>query len=85
MTGQLTRQSFEAASGSTTHRDACRSCGTVMFDISEQYPQLIGVLASSICKPFVFEPSHHIWLQSRDARGPIEEGLLMRDKGFFDE
>ncbi len=83
-TGELVRLSFVAASGSTTHRDACRDCGSVVFDISEQYPDLIGVLAQCIPAPFEFQPSHHIWLQSRVEQGPIEEGIQLRCKGFFD-
>ena len=60
MSGKVTRQTFTADSGSTTYRDACSTCGTVIFDISENYPQLIGVLAATIQPPIEFRPSHHI-------------------------
>ena len=84
MSGKVTRQNFTADSGSTTYRDACSTCGTVIFDISENYPQLIGVLAATILPPFEFRPSHHIWLQSLAAQEPPEDGLRQHAKGLFD-
>lgn len=82
--GQVTRQRFTAGSGATTYRDACSACGTVIFDISEQYPELVGVLANCITAPFVFQPAHHIWLQSREALMPSDDGLKQHDRGLFE-
>ena len=68
-TGELARLSFDAASGSTTNRHACKACGGVVSDISEQYADLIGVLAHSNMAFYAFHPTHHIWLQSRANKG----------------
>lgn len=56
---------FAAASGAKTTRDFCRRCGDVMFDCSDGFPDLVGVLAKRILKPFEFRPSHHIWTRSK--------------------
>lgn len=82
-TGQARRQSFLTKTGTKTHRDACRHCGTVVFDISEGHPALIGVLARCLDPPFCFAPSCHLWVESKlpdvaiaDAEPHFEKGLV---------
>ena len=83
--GDVARRVFTAESGATTFRNACKTCGNVMFDISEQYPHLIGVMAEHIDAPFQFSPSHHIWVQSRNENMVLDDGLPQRAKGFFEK
>lgn len=83
ITGQLRRQSFLTDDGVKTHRDACDHCGQVIFDISDRYPDLIGVLANCLEPPFLFEPSCHIWVQSKLADVVIADTLPQFEKGIL--
>jgi hypothetical protein len=38
-----------------------------MFDTSERFPTLIGVMVEQIDAPFVFEPVFHVWTKSKRA------------------
>lgn len=84
VSGAVSRMKFVAGSGATTFRDACRDCGTVMFDISEQFPSLIGVMADCLNAPFEFSPAHHIWLQSRIETFALTDGLEQHQRGLFE-
>ena len=80
--GEWFRRSFVADSGALTHRDACQSCSDVMFDVSERYPKLTGVLAERMAAPFRFIPSCHLWTQSKLAEVSISDGLPLYEKGM---
>lgn len=63
--GPLVGMSFIAASGNRTVREACTDCGTMVFDRSEGFPELIGVFAERLAPPFIAEPACHMWTASR--------------------
>ena len=65
VSGSVAVRAFKAESGSRTTRESCTSCGTLMFDRSDGFPALIGVVADRISAPFVFEPTCHVWTRSK--------------------
>jgi hypothetical protein len=65
--GPLAVRAFEAESGNRTTREWCANCGSLMFDRSEGFPALIGVVAKRISVPFVFEPTCHVWTKSKQS------------------
>ena len=75
VTGDLAAREFTAASGNRTTREACARCGSVMFDRSEGFPTLIGVMAERLASPFEFEPSCHVWTRSKRPGISIPDSL----------
>ncbi len=75
VSGDLRELAFTAKSGSRTTREACAACGTLMFDRSEGFASLIGVMAERIASPFVFEPACHVWIDSRHPDDAIDDAL----------
>ena len=65
ISGETAPHHFVASSGNKTQREACPDCGTVMFDKSDGFPQLIGVFAQQIEPPFEFNPAAHVWVKSK--------------------
>jgi len=63
--GYLEEKVYTAASGNRTVRVVCSGCGTVMFDKSEGFPKLIGVMAQQINAPFEAEPACHVWVKNK--------------------
>lgn len=73
ISGSLSVREFKAESGNRTTRESCASCGSVMFDRSEGFPSLIGVMAERISAPFVFEPGCHVWTRSKQPHVEIPD------------
>ena len=80
--GAVERREFAAASGANTTRDYCPKCGDVLLDYSDGFPDLVGVLAERIQKPFEFRPSHHIWTRSKTSDPLGWDHLPKLVKGF---
>lgn len=78
VTGSTTSQDFTADSGARTSRESCASCGDLMFDRTQAFPGIIGVVAERIQPPFTFQPRCHVWLESKVVDPAIPEGV----KGF---
>jgi hypothetical protein len=75
VSGELTKRAFTASSGSATTRESCAACGAVMFDRSEGFPTLLGVMAERIAPPFTFAPACHVWTRSRAADAVLPDDL----------
>jgi hypothetical protein len=75
ITGELGQHKFIADSGKTTSRDYCLQCNTVMFDQSEGFPGVIGVIQERILGDFEFLPQSHVWVKSKLAEIVIPEGV----------
>ena len=73
--GPLSVREFKAESGKRTTRESCASCGSVMFDRSEGFPSLVGVMAERINAPFVFEPVCHVWTRSKQPQIDIPDNV----------
>ena len=71
--GPLTVRAFKAQSGNRTTRESCANCGSLMFDRSQGFPALIGVMAERISVPFVFEPACHVWTKSKQSHVTIPD------------
>lgn len=82
VTGDTASQDFTADSGTRTFRDSCRSCGELMFDRTEGFPQIIGVVAERIQPPFTFQPRCHVWLDSKVVDPVIPEGVKGFERGM---
>ena len=50
-----------------------------MFDRTQGFPQIIGVVAERIGPPFTFQPRCHVWLESKVVEPQLAEGV----KGFL--
>jgi hypothetical protein len=73
---------FVADSGSKTVREACASCGDVMVDRSEAFPQMIGIVADRLQAPYEFQPRCHVWLESKVADVAIPENMKTFARGM---
>lgn len=82
VSGNTVAKTFIANSGNQTKREACSSCGVVMFDKSEGFSSLIGVLAQQIGPPFMFNPSCHVWTSSKLSSVVVPEGITTYEKGI---
>lgn len=65
ISGRLSVCTFTAESGNKTSRESCANCGSLMFDKSEGFPSLVGIMAERIVAPFIFEPLCHVWTRSK--------------------
>lgn len=74
ISGDLAQHQFTADSGKATSRDYCVQCGAVMFDQSEGFPGIIGVMQERILGDFEFLPQSHVWVKSKLAEIVIPEG-----------
>lgn len=79
VSGELSEREFTAASGSRTTRESCPNCGSFLFDRSERFPTLIGVVARNIDPPFEAEPSRHVWIKSKLPHVSVSDGLPQQD------
>jgi len=75
VTGDVTVRGFTAGSGKRTARESCTRCGTLMFDRSDGFPALVGVMAERLDAPFRFEPACHVWTRSKRPDVVISDGL----------
>lgn len=64
VTGERTVHRFVADSGANTTRETCPSCGDMMFDTTEGFPKMLGVVADRLGPPFQFAPSCHLWTEN---------------------
>jgi hypothetical protein len=80
ISGELRQQQFMANSGSKTSRDSCAQCGTVIFDRSEGFPDIIGIMQERILGDFEFLPQCHVWVKSK-----LDEILIPERAVLFSE
>jgi hypothetical protein len=82
VSGPIDQSNYSAESGNSTVREFCSECGTVMFDKSEGFPGLIGVMTQQINAPFEENPSCHVWVRSKLPSVSIPDGMRTHDKGI---
>ncbi|TQV85668.1 GFA family protein [Exilibacterium tricleocarpae] len=80
--GQATEHRYVSDAGNQTARLACADCGVLMFDKSEGFPGLIGVMADRINAPFAVQPQYHVWVASKLSGVVIPEGSTVYEKGI---
>jgi hypothetical protein len=73
--GDVNRRDFVADSGKHTQRQFCSRCNDFMFDQSEGFPGIIGVLHERMLD-FVFAPKCHIWVKSKREGVEIPANIL---------
>lgn len=78
--GSLKQKQFISADGNNTVREVCEACGSLMFDRSEGFPNMIGVSANFIEPPFSPSPQCHIWYSSRVS--DASDQLTKYDRGI---
>lgn len=81
--GEIAEQAFTAASGHRTARGSCPACGDLLFDTSEKFPELFGVITRHLQAPFVANPGAHMWVKSKLARVEIADDLPQYDEGVL--
>jgi len=82
ITGALKITEYIADSGNRTTREACSSCGTAMFDTSDGFPKLLGVMAEQLLPPFESKPAFHVWVSSKLPEVKIPDGVKCYEKGI---
>jgi hypothetical protein len=80
--GKTVTQSFVADSGAKTFREVCATCGELVLDKTEGFPNLVGVVAERIQPPYVFQPRCHVWSQSKSADVAIPPDVKAFDRGM---
>ncbi|PCJ17130.1 MAG: hypothetical protein COA96_18035 [SAR86 cluster bacterium] len=80
--GATESKNYVADSGSRTRREQCAECSTVMFDRSEGFPKLIGVMMAQIKPPFSSEPACHVYIKDKQAKVLIPDGIKTYEKGI---
>ena len=73
---------YRADSGGRTVRQLCAKCRTVMFDKSESFPTLIGVMTDQMRAPFIPTPSCHVWVDSKSANVSIPADIRQYARGI---
>lgn len=82
VTGELAEKIYLAASGNETCRQYCDQCDTVMFDRSEGFPNLVGVMVDQLRSPFESRPTCHVFLRDKKADVEIPEGMKQYEAGI---
>ena len=80
--GETDSKNYVADSGAQTHREYCAKCNDVMYDRSEGFPTLIGVMANKIQNNFKFNPACHVWTREKLPEVVIDEGATCYRKGI---
>lgn len=80
--GELAEKIYLAETGNETCRQYCVQCDTVMFDRSEGFPDLLGVMVSQLRQPFVSRPACHVFVRDKNADVEIPEGMKQYDSGI---
>ena len=80
--GELAEKIYLAASGNETCRQYCIQCETVMFDRSEGFPNLLGVMVSQLQPPFESRPACHVYVCDKQAEVEIPEGMKQYESGI---
>ena len=83
ISGDLGQHLFIANSGKATSRDYCVKCGTVLFDQSEGFPSIIGIMQEWILGDFEFLPQSHVWVKSKLDEIVIPEGALQYSENIL--
>lgn len=80
--GELAEKIYLAASGNETCRQYCVQCDTVMFDRSEGFSNLLGVMVSQLQPPFVSKPACHVFVCDKKTEVEIPEGMKQYETGI---
>jgi hypothetical protein len=80
--GELAEKVYLAASDNETCRQYCDQCETIMFDRSEGFPNLIGVMVSQLQPPFEPRPACHVYVSDKKAEVKIPEGMKQYEAGI---
>ena len=80
--GELTERIYLATSGNETCRQYCIRCETILFDRSEGFPYLRGVMAGQLQPPFETHPTSHVYLRDKKAEVEIPEGMKQYETGI---
>ena len=80
--GRVSAKEFVADSGNKTRRESCKSCGVMLFDKSDGFPTLVGLMVDNIDYPFEFTPSCHVWTSSKLPAVNIPTGIKCYEKGI---
>lgn len=80
--GPIDQSTYVAESGNRTVREFCSECGTLMFDKSEGFSGLIGVMIQQINAPFEKNISCHVWVKSKLSSVCIPDSMRKHDKGI---
>ena len=80
--GELAEKHYVAASGGKTRRQFCAHCDTVMFDRSDGFLDLIGVMASQLQPPYSFIPGCHVFVRDKKPGVVIPEDIKRFDMGI---
>ena len=80
--GELAERIYLATSGNETCRQYCVQCETVMFDRSEGFPHLLGVIAGQLQPPFESHPACHVYVSDKKAEVEIPEGMKQYETGI---
>lgn len=54
----------------------------MLFDRSEGFPNLVGVAAERIERPFNFQPNCHVWIRSKHEHADIPDATLRYSEGL---
>jgi hypothetical protein len=73
---------YLATSGNETCRLYCIRCETILFDRSEGFPYLRGVMAGQLQPPFETHPTSHVYLRDKKAEVEIPEGMKQYETGI---
>lgn len=73
--GDRVVHNFTADSGSKTVRETCTTCGEMLFDRTEGYPGMIGIVAEMIQQPYAFQAECHVWVGSKSSEVTLPEGM----------
>lgn len=73
--GKTVVHNFIADSGANTVRETCANCGEMLFDRTESFPGVIGIVAERIQPPFEFQSQFHVWMASKSDDAVVPEGM----------
>jgi hypothetical protein len=73
--GETIVHKFTADSGTATFRETCATCGEMLLDRTDAFPQIIGIVAERIQPPYMFDARCHVWVESKCAQVTVPEGV----------
>ena len=80
--GEFAEKIYLAESGNETCRQYCDHCNTMMFDRSEGFLHLLGVMSDRLQRPFESDPSCHVYVRDKKPGVEIPAGTKQHEAGL---
>lgn len=82
ISGDFTQYQVIADSGNCVTRYSCANCQSPIYETTSGVPHLLGVISECLAKPYISEPSLHVWVSEKLPNVEIPIGAKKKKHGL---